>query len=722
MSNQLSATWKSVDPDAEELWNTFSLDELVSEGKGPMPYGAKSKGPDPLMKHKKALKAPSYKVLTERYGQQPNLPPVTNRTRISKLADPMRGKFGNRVLDDGNRMKGEGRQRRAHRDAPVPEVSDDEDHHTGGGGGAFFLTGAEDEGEDYDAAMRKRRASKARQERAAYGSGAARRCAGDRAAERGMRGPSLERRGGKPSSLEMRAAARKRREADRAGRNNPFTRPKAKGKTSKTKVGRGRSTKAASGLGSTGGTQTVRSTRSTRGTSLERGRGGMAASRTTGARNGRTRSRLPVDLANMRVPESQRVKNIHDRIGPRSKRELNDSLRSEGSRASGGRITRISAGTGTTKPSRMRSLNKHEAASRRGADSTSTNISTSTSARQARNGMGPTIRQSRSSAGMVSRTAEPNTRRRVAGGGLHGSASAGQVGVKPSSVPANGSAAGRLARGARVRLKDGIPAQARGTSRPKDPPADSPRKAEPKSRPPLQPISGNVKAGEAAAKKTRGTFDSPPRYAPSLRKKEKAAEMKAAGLSVGETAFSELMEKGVIDSKVTVQARAVLADAAALVTPAEMKEDLRIIKEKVASSPPKTSVTSAQREEPTHLGTDKISPSPSPSPSPSSSSLSSSIPSSGTLAPEEAARQMLAKAQLMTQSGMSVTDSIQELRRAAKDASTKNGDKGLVKTQTQFIGQASRMMSKIQKAEEFSKKYTGLGDKGLDIGSSLGLE
>ena len=668
-----SETFNRTDPDADELWAAFSLDELVSDG-NPVPYGAKpvKQGPDPLVKHKKALKQPSYKVLTDRYGQQPNLPPVTNRSRLSKLADPMRGKFGNRVLDADNNVQGERGRRRRGRGDPAPEVNDyDDEPSGGGGGGAFFLTGAGDEGEDYDSAMKKRRAAKVRQEKTSYGPGKAS-VGGQRGARNASRvtgvgrGASTER---KPSALEQRASARRLREMERREANKPRAKVKAKTRTKKS-------------MGASGGTQ---SNRGTRGASLER------SGRNVGGRNTR---RIPNDLASLRVPESQRVKHIHDRLGPRSKRELNDSLRSEGSRASGGRVSRVagSSAAGTTKPSRVRNLNKRGAAPADAAD---------ISRKQ------PTMRQSRSSAGVAtSRTAGVGSAALGRRGMVSSASAAGSLGTKkPSSVPTNPSA--RVARGGRVRLKQGIPSQARGTPSNAEVVAGggaaSPRKTPPSSCPPLRPISGNVadanektSSPKKATTNVRGTFDSPPRYAPSMRKKETDVAIKAAGVKVDENAFSEMSAIDTGSEKVALKARSVLADAAKLVNADVLRGDLKIIHETVsAASPSKPSVGS-----PSRIGVD----------------LEGRDGEAGGGTPEDAARRLLAQAQMMTQSGMSVQESISELRRATKDANAKDNDKGVAKTQKQFVGQASRMMSKIQQAEEFSKKYSGLGGSGLDIG------
>jgi hypothetical protein len=218
----------------------------------------------------------------------------------------------------------------------------------------------------------------------------------------------------------------------------------------------------------------------------------------------------------------------------------------------------------------------------------------------------------------------------------------------------------------------------------------------------LRPISGIVADANANAKpsspkkvatKARGTFDSPPRYAPSVRKKETDVAIKAAGVKVDENAFSEMSAVDTGSAQVALKARATLADAAKLVNADGVAGDLKIIHETV-------SVASLAG-----------------SPSRSGVDLGGQVAEAGgEIAPEDAARRMLAQAQMMTQSGMSVQDSIAELRRVANDASAKDKDKSVAKSQKQFVGQASRMMSKIQKAEEFSKKYSGLGGSGLDIG------
>jgi hypothetical protein len=178
-----------------------------------------------------------------------------------------------------------------------------------------------------------------------------------------------------------------------------------------------------------------------------------------------------------------------------------------------------------------------------------------------------------------------------------------------------------------------------------------------------------------------------------MRKKETGVAIKAAGVKVDENAFTEMSAVDTGSEQVALKARAMLADAAKLVNADVARGDLKIIHETVSAaslvgSPSRSGVDLKGRA--AEVG--------------------------GEMAPEDAARRMLAQAQMMTQSGMSVQDSIAELRRATNDTSAKDKDKGVAKSQKQFVGQASRMMSKIQQAEEFSKKYSGLGGSGLDIG------
>jgi hypothetical protein len=377
------------------------------------------------------------------------------------------------------------------------------------------------------------------------------------------------------------------------------------------------------------------------------------------------------------------------------------------------------------------------------------------------------LRQTRSTTGLAaSRTAVPGVRR-----GMSGSSSAARLAsTKPSSVP-TGSGATRLARGGRVRLKEGVPTQpsrlaaasagdgagaGAGASSRKVTEGDARRK-------PLAPMSVNSpsrgrSADKAVAHKARGTFDSPPRYAPSKLKKENDAAVHAlAGERVRKgpnfkddssvIGFSDLEAEDAYSKQVTEKARALLADAHKLAGGAGDVDDngtgdLASFKVKLstaASARPVLSPSSSPAKTSSSLFngfTSPIKSALSPSHPASTGGTSSSSKTNGaescgptaegTEAPEDTARALLAQAQLMTQSGMSVQDSIAQLRRVTKEVSVKATDvegKGLVKTQKQFIGQASRMMTKIQQAEAFSKKYSGVGAKGpIGLDASLGLE
>jgi len=87
--------------DASELWSDLKLGALLgNEPEEHLPLslqaalqsGKKSKEKI-LLDHSKTWRKPSYNVLKDRYGSRPHDPPVLDASKLTKLADPIRGKF-----------------------------------------------------------------------------------------------------------------------------------------------------------------------------------------------------------------------------------------------------------------------------------------------------------------------------------------------------------------------------------------------------------------------------------------------------------------------------------------------------------------------------------------------------------------------------------------------------------------------------------------------------
>ena len=88
--------------DADQIWEDLRLGQLLGadpEGQLPLALqaalgnsGKKSKESIKL-EHDKTWRKPAYNVLKDRYSSKPHDPPVLNASKLTKLADPLRGKF-----------------------------------------------------------------------------------------------------------------------------------------------------------------------------------------------------------------------------------------------------------------------------------------------------------------------------------------------------------------------------------------------------------------------------------------------------------------------------------------------------------------------------------------------------------------------------------------------------------------------------------------------------
>lgn len=91
-----------------DLWQELNLGELLLN---PQLISAKNPGVnknDPFVKHEKKWKKPTYNVLKGRYNSLPNEPKYIQKSKITKLADPLRGKFSkfDEIIDDDGNVLG----------------------------------------------------------------------------------------------------------------------------------------------------------------------------------------------------------------------------------------------------------------------------------------------------------------------------------------------------------------------------------------------------------------------------------------------------------------------------------------------------------------------------------------------------------------------------------------------------------------------------------------